>query len=1059
MTAPYSHDPADLLGDQRWLAGLVRGLVEDEHAVEDVLQETRIRVWRHPSPDPERARGWLRRIASNVAHSMRSSDSARRVRERQSARPEHTASTDELVARADMQRAVAEAVVALAEPYRTAILLRFFDGLPPRAIAERLGVPVETVRTRLKRGLAQLRAELDGHYGTRAAWSALMAPGVGWTAGATAMGSGAKLAIGAAVLAVLGLATWMTRPDATGSSAPPPSLAAEPELVLPGAERGQATVEPDALERGRTIAGRSASSALAARARILGSVVDASTLRPVAGARVTLTYRGEGSTPLEVESVTAGDGTFEAFATDASQASFSGRVAHPDYASVQLEHLQSAVDLRFTKRADGGLEANVGVIPMHVGTLVSGRVVRLPDRSPVSGAELLVLDRLQLPHGVSGLDAAQSAGRSRGDGTFELDRRVVAENGPLAIFAVSNGRIGFALIQPERARDRVEDFEITIEPPGSLLVRVVDDRGTPVANVALTAHPTFAPFWQHDYGRGPGSMPELRDERWIALFMRTTDASGRAHFAELPEGRGDALLGNSAGHVQSYAVHASAPGWPDAREGALIARGVESTLEIRLKPACTWRVVGRVVGEDGRPIAGARVTVQGQVAESESDGRYATPVVPGGLGNVDIVVTSAGHSPDEFRATRSWVREKLVTRRDGPVPCEELEHDVTLAAARTVRGRVVDAVGRPVAGVAIKAEGFEPGRQNWTSLEMVGGSTGTDGTFVIEGVTFDGLALSVNPPDDYLSPFPVRIAAPDERTIVTVLAKPTPTCQVVATVRDAATNELLEPSRAYARALSSRGTGMPSARCSLGRVVADGLYPGSWELRVELRDGRGASRRFEIEREHQMVELAISVGARGIVEGWLFDSNGERFRPPKDRWWVWVRPASQSSGDSGHAIDADGRPISGLTDGCAQFDEEGRFRIGRLPAGVPIRFVVEGKSTCADVTVELVSGETRRVEFHLRPTADVQWQLAQPLGPGQVAIETASGDEPLATLFAAPTGVVGTALSRQKMPAGRVRWRAEFTSSSEYPPRRLVASGEAQLAPGGLAIVDVTGFE
>jgi len=31
----------------------------------------------------------------------------------------------------------------------------------PRAIAARLATPVETVRTRLKRGLAQLRAELD----------------------------------------------------------------------------------------------------------------------------------------------------------------------------------------------------------------------------------------------------------------------------------------------------------------------------------------------------------------------------------------------------------------------------------------------------------------------------------------------------------------------------------------------------------------------------------------------------------------------------------------------------------------------------------------------------------------------------------------------------------------------------------------------------------------------------------------------------------------------------------------------------------------------------------
>src|SRR5262249_55671586 len=44
---------------------------------------------------------------------------------------------------------------------REVVLLRYFEDLPPRAIARRLGLPVETVKTRQKRALAQLRARLQ----------------------------------------------------------------------------------------------------------------------------------------------------------------------------------------------------------------------------------------------------------------------------------------------------------------------------------------------------------------------------------------------------------------------------------------------------------------------------------------------------------------------------------------------------------------------------------------------------------------------------------------------------------------------------------------------------------------------------------------------------------------------------------------------------------------------------------------------------------------------------------------------------------------------------------
>jgi hypothetical protein len=91
-----------------------------------------------------------------------------------------------------LQRVIGDAVTALDEPYRTMILLRFYDGIPPREIARRLEIPVDTVKSRLRRGLGQLRAALDrAHGGDRGVWSALLLPLAGWRTvpGAAAGGS------------------------------------------------------------------------------------------------------------------------------------------------------------------------------------------------------------------------------------------------------------------------------------------------------------------------------------------------------------------------------------------------------------------------------------------------------------------------------------------------------------------------------------------------------------------------------------------------------------------------------------------------------------------------------------------------------------------------------------------------------------------------------------------------------------------------------------------------------------------------------------------------------
>ena len=116
-------------------------------------------------------RPWLAQVVRNRLVRFRRSEDRRRVRERAAAKPEVSPSALDCVATFELHRHLVEAVDGLASPYRETVVLRFWSDLPPREIAQRTAVPVETVKTRLVRGLAMLRKVLDAKCGSRAAWA------------------------------------------------------------------------------------------------------------------------------------------------------------------------------------------------------------------------------------------------------------------------------------------------------------------------------------------------------------------------------------------------------------------------------------------------------------------------------------------------------------------------------------------------------------------------------------------------------------------------------------------------------------------------------------------------------------------------------------------------------------------------------------------------------------------------------------------------------------------------------------------------------------------------
>ncbi|HEU4419815.1 MAG TPA: RNA polymerase sigma factor, partial [Planctomycetota bacterium] len=154
-----------LLSHTAWVHALARSLVAQRDLAADVAQETMLVAWRRGLGGVFDVRAWLAQIARRLASRRAQSEQTRRVREQGHAPRDPAPATADLVAKASMQREVVDAVLRLDEPYRTTVLLRFLEERSYEEIAEATAAPVETVRTRIKRGLQHLRQDLDRRHG------------------------------------------------------------------------------------------------------------------------------------------------------------------------------------------------------------------------------------------------------------------------------------------------------------------------------------------------------------------------------------------------------------------------------------------------------------------------------------------------------------------------------------------------------------------------------------------------------------------------------------------------------------------------------------------------------------------------------------------------------------------------------------------------------------------------------------------------------------------------------------------------------------------------------
>lgn len=432
MSTPEPPELHELLAHQDWLRALARRLVSDAHAADDLAQDALVVALERPPRHGGNLRAWLARVLRNLQ---------REGWRRQAARPASTAQLDpteldptdaaEVVTRAELAQLIGATVLALAEPYRSTVLLRHFDGLTPRAIAARQGVPVATVTSRLTRAHALLRARLDQHHGGDGrTWTLALLPllaarrsALASTATVLVMGTPLKL-LAAAALVVCGALLFPFERDAPA----PSSTAADgthAEGAPASAPHPTASSAPPSSER-ESVAPQPAPTPATPTPQLAG-VVRTPDGAPAAGATVmlgalrNLSFLANGTAPgEELPHATTDD---------------DGRFAFDTLPPGRVDVTAGRADTAPSPTASFQVDAEAGPLPdleltLRVGARIDGEVLR-PDGRPARGWSVRFM-QVADDNGPSGLTLLWTT-TTDADGRFQGERLRPGEWGLVAL--------------------------------------------------------------------------------------------------------------------------------------------------------------------------------------------------------------------------------------------------------------------------------------------------------------------------------------------------------------------------------------------------------------------------------------------------------------------------------------------------------------------------------------------------------------------------------------------------------------------------------------------------
>lgn len=690
----------DLAGMRR----LARSLLRDASLADDAVQEASLAALKRDRTGADLPRAWWAAVVRNVAARFNRGRRRSEARERAAARAEAQPGADLVARRLALHRAVVAAVEELAPDYRDVVVRRWFDGMKPQRIAAELGVPLATVKTRLRRALAQLRTRLENEWGDGVAGflMALARPRVGWSAvapvgaGVIVMSAKAKVLIGVAVVALA--SAWVMRDILLGGGHG--SSDAVVQQAAPAAAV-ETTSNPSDATAAKRVEQPSASSAVAAPladprrvAKITGVVLGAK--GPFAGAQVALIRRvGDDIAPHSSlrdvlpqrlrQTLSAGDGSFE-FADVPRGAGFTIEAsAEPDL------HGSTPQGVR------AGQHAMVTIAPL---ARLSGTVRRNHGE--------LVIGATVVASTVGSADVSISRqGKTDPAGRFEIDRLPAW---PVSVQAFTvTGDLMVPIRTDLKAGERSE-VELVLGDGFAIEGVVLDDRdGEPIADAQIHV--------------------ESGSSRGVPIAV--TDEAGRFE------------IRSDVAWPESTLFFVRADGYGFHEFVAPAPRDPPSSIEVRLHRGHAIR--GRVVDDVGSPLPdaiaavlfwrdpnGLRLGEDYAVSRSAADGRFVLADVDT---RMDHVLLVRGES----------LAGAFVSVRGDPNVEEDTDvGDVVVRRGALVAGALLDGDQKPVPFRRVLLDRIESSPSTGSSAaqrlgflqECLGRTqfTAADGSFAFDGV-------------------------------------------------------------------------------------------------------------------------------------------------------------------------------------------------------------------------------------------------------------------------------------------------------------------------------------
>lgn len=707
-----------LLTHDRFVRSIARSILRDDADVDDVVQETyRIALTSAPQASPTFA-AWLATVTRRLALGLLRTRSRRERLARDVTPGKPPPSAHDILEREEWRRRVVAAVLDLEEPYRGTVLLVHFEGLSPGEAARRQQVPIDTIRTRLKRARARLREHFGRGEGSSRALAGLA--GIAATAAPASAASGAVWTVAmttawkaAIAVTVIGFAAWwIVRADRVESPSSASAIHGEdaPRAEPTAASADLASESTPTRAPSGTRDLEEAPPVARHFATVRGRLLDASG-RPVVGATVRRVHPALRHTTLKTAlraaslSVdpraceTDADGVF----TWSADAPLDERGIAPGSDGSRTILLESArrgyatwsesvriepdAHVELGDRTLLGAAVIAGVVRDATGNEVADAIVGVysPQDGTASPGDL----RLFGPAGAEALMRCDERGAFRFDAVSPRACEVWATTPNSR--CTSSGRVELVegaerfdvvvVLEPYAPEDTIEGF-----------VRRAD--GTPCADVMIDLSTIAGAAESHTF---------VDDIRADGSFVAYCPSPGPWELAATSFD-----LESGSGSVRDV---------PSGARDVVLTLRPPSSLTLRVTDSSGARIETidvEAFGRDAYSLKGIGLNAAGLVT------------IPGVSGSFHLNVSTPEHAPQSF----------------GPFDSEALPAviDVVLTPTAWLRGRVVDAAGAPIAGARILEQaapppGLRPILQGLPASLQRGekrATSSTDGRFRIE---------------------------------------------------------------------------------------------------------------------------------------------------------------------------------------------------------------------------------------------------------------------------------------------------------------------------------------